>query len=37
MSLNNIYFLLVRPQMGDNVGSVARAFKNFNITNLKAV
>jgi len=37
MSLNNIYFILVRPQMGENVGSVARAIKNFNITKLRIV
>ena len=34
MSLNNIYFILVRPQMGENVGSVARAIKNFNFQKL---
>ena len=37
MSLNNIYFILVRPQMGENIGSVARAIKNFNITKLRIV
>jgi len=37
MSLKNIYFILVRPQMGENIGSVARALKNFNITNLRIV
>ncbi len=37
MSLNNIYFILVRPQMGENIGSVARAIKNFNIKNLRIV
>ena len=37
MSFNNIYFILVRPQMGENVGSVARAIKNFNITKLRIV
>ena len=31
MSLKNIHFILVRPQMGENIGSVARAIKNFNI------
>ena len=30
MSLGNIHFILVRPQMGENIGSVARAIKNFN-------
>ena len=37
MSLGNIHFILVRPQMGENIGSVARALKNFNITNLRIV
>ena len=37
MSLNNIYFILVRPQMGENIGSVARAIKNFKIKYLRIV
>jgi len=37
MSLTNIYFILVRPQMGENIGSVARAIKNFNIKHLRIV
>ena len=37
MSLSNIYFILVRPQMGENIGSVARAIKNFNIKHLRIV
>ena len=37
MSLSNIYFILVRPQMGENVGSVARAIKNFSIKHLRIV
>jgi len=37
MSLKNIHFILVRPQMGENIGSVARAIKNFNITKLRLV
>ncbi len=37
MGLNNIYFILVRPQMGENIGSVARAIKNFNIKHLRIV
>jgi len=37
MSLGNIYFILVRPQMGENIGSVARAIKNFNISKLRIV
>ena len=37
MSLGKIYFILVRPQMGENIGSVARAIKNFNIKYLRLV
>ena len=37
MNLKNIYFILVRPQMGENIGSLARALKNFNITKLRIV
>ena len=37
MSFNNIYFILVRPQIGENIGSVARAIKNFNIKYLRIV
>jgi len=37
MSLSNIYFILVRPQMGENIGSVARAIKNFSIKYLRIV
>ena len=37
MSFGNIHFILVRPQMGENIGSVARAIKNFNIKNLRIV
>ena len=37
MSLNNIHFILVRPQIGENIGSVARAIKNFNITKLRII
>tara|TARA_B100000686_G_scaffold259168_1_gene271593 strand:- start:276 stop:1001 length:726 start_codon:yes stop_codon:yes gene_type:complete len=37
MSLSNFYFILVRPQLGENIGSVARAIKNFNIRNLRIV
>ena len=35
MRLKNIYFILVRPQIGENIGSVARAIKNFNIKYLR--
>jgi len=37
MRLKNIYFILVRPQIGENIGSVARAIKNFDIKNLRMV
>ena len=37
MSLKNTYFILSRPQLGENVGSTARALKNFNIPNLRIV
>ena len=37
MSLKNIFFILVRPQLGENIGSVARAIKNFNINKLRIV
>ena len=37
MSLENIHFILVRPQMGENIGSAARAIKNFNIKHLRIV
>ena len=37
MSLRNIYFILARPQIGENIGSVARAIKNFNIKYLRIV
>ena len=37
MSLKDIYFILIRPQLPENIGSVARAIKNFNISNLRLV
>jgi len=37
MSFKNIYFILSRPQLGENVGAAARALKNFNIPNLRIV
>ena len=37
MSLKNVYFILIRPQIGENVGSVARALKNFNLSKLRIV
>jgi len=37
MSLKNSYFILCRPQLGENIGFAARALKNFNIPNLRIV
>ena len=37
MSLKNTYFILSRPQLGENIGSAARALKNFSIPNLRIV
>ena len=37
MSFKNTYFILARPQLGENIGLVARAIKNFNITKLRIV
>ena len=37
MSLNKVHFILSRPQMGENIGSVARAIKNFNIKHLRII
>ena len=37
MSLKNVHFILTRPQIGENIGSVARAIKNFNIKKLRII
>jgi tRNA/rRNA methyltransferase len=37
MSLDNISIILIKPQMGENIGATARAMKNFGITNLRIV
>ena len=37
MSFKNTYFILARPQLGENIGFVARALKNFNLTELRIV
>ena len=37
MSLKNTYFILCRPQLAENIGSSARALKNFNMANLRLV
>jgi len=37
MLFKNIYFILVRPQLGENIGATARSLKNFNFENLRLV
>ena len=37
MLSKNIHFILVRPQLGENIGAVARSLKNFNFENLRLV
>ena len=37
MTFKDIYFILVRPQLGENIGAVARALKNFNFNQLRIV
>ena len=34
MSFNNIYFILHKPQLSENIGACARAIKNFNFSKL---
>ena len=34
MSFSNIYFILNKPQLSENIGACARAMKNFNFSNL---
>ena len=34
MSKNNIYFILHKPQLSENIGACARALKNFNFKKL---
>ena len=34
MSLNNISFILHKPQLSENIGACARAMKNFNFSKL---
>ena len=34
MSFSNIYFILHKPQLSENIGACARALKNFNFRNL---
>ena len=37
MLSKNIHFILVRPQLGENIGAAARSLKNFNFENLRLV
>jgi len=37
MSLNNIFFILHKPQLSENIGACARAIKNFNFNKLLLV
>ena len=37
MIFNNISFILHKPQLSENIGSCARALKNFNFKNLLIV
>jgi len=35
--INNVFLILVNPQMGENIGAVARVMHNFAISNLRLV
>jgi len=37
MLFKNIHFILVRPQLGENIGAAARSLKNFNFENLRLI
>ena len=37
MSVNNIFFILHKPQLSENIGACARAMKNFNFNKLVVV
>ena len=37
MLSKSIHFILVRPQLGENIGATARSLKNFNFENLRLV
>ncbi|WP_440932156.1 RNA methyltransferase [Candidatus Pelagibacter sp.] len=37
MKINNITFILHKPQLSENIGACARALKNFNFSNLSVV
>ena len=35
--MNNLFIILVNPQLGQNIGSVARVMKNLNFKNLRII
>ena len=35
--LNNVFIILVKPQLGQNIGSIARVMKNLNFKNLRII
>lgn len=37
MNLNNISIILIRPQLGENIGAAARAMKNFGLSDLRII
>ena len=37
MSFSNIYFILNKPQLSENIGACARAMKNFNFSKLVVI
>ena len=37
MSFSNVYFILHKPQLSENIGACARALKNFNFSKLRLV
>ena len=37
MNLKNISIILVKPQIGENIGAAARVMKNFGLSNLSIV
>ena len=37
MSFSNVYFILFKPQLSENIGAVRKGLKNFNFKNLRLV
>ena len=35
--MNNVFIILVKPQLGQNIGSIARVMKNLNFKNLRII